>query len=506
MGKMNRNRVSIFNAISAIMLTMVNGLLGIVVTKLIIFKYGSDFNGLNSTANQLVNVLLIVEGGFTLASNVALFQPLVSKNLQKVNRLLSLTREKFRKIGIIFFSMGFIISIFYTFFVNSNLPVELIFTVIFMTIIPAAFNLFYATTYRVLLQAQQKEYVINFITMFTLGLGHIGNIVLVYMDGSIWLVRTITMATALLNSVLIVRYVKKKNIFLDLKKYDNEEIIKGTGDVMIQKITGMIYNSAPIIFLSISPSAGTVLASIYAVYNNIFNMIKSLMRSIIDAPRLSIGQLLTETNRENVWFIFLQYEYIVFLTIFVTINTSFVLILPFISIYTQGIVDANYYDVNIALLMTWIAVFELIHIPSGHLINMAAEFKISRNIQTISCIILICLMIILEPRWGIYGLLYAILLVSILLSILEIGYIHIIFFKNRLVELLKLLIPLFLVGIVASWIEKLIFSNINGVIEFIISGIILVVINAILAIIVGMIFNKDVFWGLFQRIIKLVKC
>ena len=57
------------NALSAIALTLVNGIFGIVVTRLVISRFGSDFNGLNSTANQIINVLLILEGGFTLASN-----------------------------------------------------------------------------------------------------------------------------------------------------------------------------------------------------------------------------------------------------------------------------------------------------------------------------------------------------------------------------------------------------------------------------------------------------
>ena len=48
------------NALSAIALTLVNGIFGIVVTRLVISRFGSDFNGLNSTANQIINVLLIL--------------------------------------------------------------------------------------------------------------------------------------------------------------------------------------------------------------------------------------------------------------------------------------------------------------------------------------------------------------------------------------------------------------------------------------------------------------
>ena len=100
MGKRyNRNSFSLLNAISAMCLTITNGLLTIVVTRFILARFGSDFNGLNSTANQIVNVLLILEGGFTLASNVALFYPLTHGDYKQVNGILSATKKKFKKIA-----------------------------------------------------------------------------------------------------------------------------------------------------------------------------------------------------------------------------------------------------------------------------------------------------------------------------------------------------------------------------------------------------------------------
>ncbi len=70
-----------YTAISAIGLTVTQGLFGLIVLKLVISRYGSGFNGLNSAATQLVSMLLFVEGGFTLVANVALFKSLVLRKL-----------------------------------------------------------------------------------------------------------------------------------------------------------------------------------------------------------------------------------------------------------------------------------------------------------------------------------------------------------------------------------------------------------------------------------------
>lgn len=501
----SRSKISLLNAATALTMTLVNGLLGIIVTRLIIESFGSDFNGLNSTANQIVNVLLILEGGFTMASNVALFAPLTQGDYDLVNGVLSATRSKFRKIGLIFLGIGCAIAVAYGFAVNSALPTEFVATVIVMTVVPAAFNLFYATTYRVLLQTQQKEYVINIITIVTIGLGHLANIVMIMMNGPMWMVRFNTMAFALLNSLLIACYVKRRAPYLNLNAEPRPEMIKGTNDVMIQRITGVIYNSAPIVFLSLSPTGGTVLASVYAVYNNVFTMLKSLLHGVIDAPRLSFGQMLTEKRRDDIWPVFAQYEFIAFSAVFVLLSTCCTLIMPFIKIYMDGITDANYFDMTIAIFMVLITVAEMLHIPSGHLINMAGEFRVSKNFQMISCIVLVISMIVGGSLWGVYGMLAAVLLVAVLLSFLEMGYVHIKFFPGRLPALMRLMLPLCVAGVITCGVELQLNIQVEGYLSFIVYGALFACINGVIAVIVGCLFNRRELMAMFSRVLRLIK-
>ncbi len=501
----SRGKLSLLNAISAMAMTLANGLFGIVVTRFVIEAFGSDFNGLNSTANQIVNVLLVLEGGFTVASNVALFAPLTQQDYDTVNGILAATRGKFRRLGLLFFALGIAVSVGYGWIVNSALPWEFITTVIVMTVAPAAFNLFYATTYRVLLQTQQKEYVINLITTCTISLGHVSNIVMIRAGGPMWMVRFNTMVFSFLNSLLIAFYVKRKTPFLNLKVTPHPEQIKGTNDVMVQKITGVIYNSAPIVFLTISPTGGTMLASVYAVYNNVFTMLKSLLHSVIDAPRLGFGQMLTEKKREEVWTVFAQYEFAAFSAIFVLLTTCCTLIIPFVGLYTDGITDANYMDSGIAILMVLITVVEMIHIPSGHLINMAGHFRVSKNFQLISCTVLLIGMAFGGTIWGVYGMLGALLLVAVLLAVLEAGYVHTRFFTGKLPALLRLILPLGITGMVLCAFEMRLKLSISGYLAFFAYGVVFVCIHTIVALLVGFVFNRRELKNLLSRAKKLIK-
>ena len=501
----DRTRYSLYNALSAIMLTFINGFFGIIVTRLIIGKFGSDFNGLNSTANQIINVLLLMEGGFTLASNVALFAPLSKSDYITTNSILNATRQIFKKIGFAFLGVGIAVAAFYTVLVKSALPQEFVFTLVLMALAPQAVNFFYTTSYRILLQAQQKEFVITGFTALTIGAGHIVNILLITHDGKMWMIRFVTMCFAILNCFLITSYTKRKNSFLDSSVEGDNRLIKGTKDVMAQKITGAIYSSWPMIFLSISTAGGTILASVYAVYNSVFMIIKALLHAVIDAPRLGFGEMLSQRKREEVWPSFKEYEFVAVFLIFVTIITAFVMILPFISLYTRGIADTNYYDEWIAVFMALICVFELLHIPSGHLINMSGNFKVSKNFQVIACVVLVISMFFLGSMFGVHGMLLSLLIVALLLAFLEIIYIHSYFFSKKTRDFVALTVPFLFVGFLLAVKEKDLVGTVNSIGEFIIKTFIALSLNIIIALGLGLLFNKNETCSIFNRINRAIK-
>lgn len=501
----DRTKYSLYNALSAIMLTFVNGFFGIIVTRLIIGKFGSDFNGLNSTANQIINVLLLMEGGFTLASNVALFAPLSNSDYITSNSILNATRRIFKKIGFAFLGIGIAVAAFYSTLVNSALPQEFVFTLVLMALAPQAVNFFYTTSYRILLRAQQKEFVITGFTALTIGAGHIVNILLILHDGEMWMIRFVTMCFAIFNCFLITGYTKRKNSFLDSSVKGDNNLIKGTKDVMAQKITGAVYSAWPIIFLSVSSTGGTVLASVYAVYNSVFMILKALLHAVIDAPRLGFGEMLSQRKREDVWPSFKEYEFVAVFFIFVTMITAFVMILPFISLYTRGIADTNYYDEWIAVFMTIICVFELLHIPSGHLINMSGNFKVSKNFQIIACVVLVTSMFFLGSMFGVHGMLLSLLFVALLLAFLEIAFIHSYFFCKKARDFVALSVPFLFFGSLIAVIEKDLIGTVNSIGEFIIKALFALSLNIIIAFGLGLLFNKKETRSLFNRINRVIK-
>jgi hypothetical protein len=447
-------------------------------------------------------MLLLIEGGFTLATNVALFKPVSQDDHASINAIMSATRLIFNKIGYAFLLIGVVASVIYSFLVKSELPVSISILTFLMTVFSTAFGLIYSSKYSILLQTEQKEYMLNYIKIGTIIFSQLVIVVLVLINGNMLLVRLVTMLGAILNSVIIGYVCKRAYKYLDFGEKPDYASIKGTKDVFIQKITSMLYSSFPIIF--ISASIGTVYASVYAVYNNIFILAKNIIYSFSNAPRMSFGNLIAEKDEKYVSKIFLQYEYITNYIMLCALSTLVVLIMPFISVYTNGIKDIEYKNWILALYFIGIAYFEIIHIPSGNIINMSGSFKTARQFQSIASAALIVIMLIGNTFFGLYGIMAAVLVTSILLAILEIVYVHEKYFKKTISHFLKLLLPQTVLAFLLVWLEIGLLPVALNYLQLVVEGIVILLTNCFLIFLINLLINREITYDLLYRIKSLV--
>lgn len=501
--KTDKTKSSILNAIAMITQTGIISLLSLISTNLILKNYGSDFNGVVATASQLINLLLIVEGGFSLAINVALFKPYVENNQTKINSIMSASKKIFFKIGIIFFILGIAISLIYPLFIKSNLNYITIFLIFLMVISATAYNLMFIIKSQIMFQVSQKEYTVAFLGTMVNLVSSIVTIVLVYNKINMLIVRLFLLIFTLINGILILILYKKRfpNINTNCKPDYNE--IKGTKDIMIQKLTSVVYMASPLLFISTFIS--TKMASVYAVYYSIYNIIKMLLSSMVAAPINGFGQLLSKSKDDDTYQKFKLYEYITILSSTILLSSVLVVILPFISLYTKSITDINYINLPIAIMLALILFLEIIHIPSGSIINITGNFKIAKKFQTITCIILVSLLSIGGYFYGIYGILAGTIITNILLASMEIKYTHKKIFNANIKNIInKLITNLFLI-ILLVVIERLLLPQIDSYIKFFAFGFIIFIINVFIILIVNKIFFNNEIKGINKLLTEMRK-
>ncbi len=447
---MSKIKKTILNAVVAVLNMLVTSLIGLILSKAILDIYGSEYNGVNATISQIVSTIMILEGGFTLASNVALFKPLAEKDTNKINGILSATSKRFFTIGIFALVIGTVVAFIFPLLVSTGVPYYLMVALMLTVLIPACFNLGISMKYRAILLAEQKEYIIAIISTATYALGNILAIASIYSGNSILFARTIIMVSLLLNYALIDMYCKKNYTFINFTVAPLYGEIKGTRSVIVLKLTSVAYTSLPIVAISILPESGLVLASVYSVYKSVISIVKNSLASITNAPRLSFGALFVEGRTSEIKERFSEYELIVCILLSIVLGTTCIMILPFVELYTQGVNDgANYYNIPLAVIVLSTVFVEILHLPSGQMIQMGGLFEESKKIQFTACIVLLVTMILGGIFFGMYGVVVSVLVAALVLAVLEIGYVRKTIFENNYATFVQNVIPCLFICIFA---------------------------------------------------------
>lgn len=469
---MNKGKKSVLNAATAMIQMVVVSILGLVLTRTIITKYGSDYNGINSTVNQIVNAIMVLEGGFTLASNVALFSPFSSGNHDEVNAVLAATSKRFKTVGVIALAIGIAFAFVFPVMVSSSMPAWMISMLMITVLLPSCFNLGITMRYRVLILTDQREYIISVINTVTYILGCVSAIFIMNAGKTLLTARMLIAVSLFLCYFGIIAYCRYRYPWHSFSEKPAFDKIKGTKSVLVLKLTSMFYMSFPIIVISTLPDNGTMIASVYAVYRSVITVVSNGLASLTNAPRLGFGALFAEGRMDDAEAFFYQYEKITCIALSAVLGTTCLLLMPFVELYTSGINDISYIDMKMAAIMLFTVLFETLHIPSGQMIQMKGDFAASRKIQSISCIVLVVAMAIGRIVFGIYGIISAVLLAAVVIALMEIFYTGRYIFNRSVAGFLKNTIPCILICVITMYIGFAGIIHCSSYIMFVIEGII----------------------------------
>ena len=503
---LSRTKKTLTNALSQALIVGIQSIFSLIVTREIIVNIGSDYNGLNSTATQILTVLSLIEGGFTLATLVKLYRPYNEGNFQEISKYISLSKKKYERIGLLYFVVGAIIALAYTPFVKTNADAGTTSLVMLLTVFSSAFSIFYISKYRLLFQVSQTEYKIYYIQFIANILMYLTEIVLIRATKSIIYARICIVLFQCLAGVAIGFLAKKQFPKCEFDSDPQGVDVAGTKDVFISKLSGMVYSSASVFF--ISSFVGTAYTSVYSVYNSIINMISNYVSVVLSSPRNALGQIINGNDESNsrLKTVFEEYEFIATFAVTLLASVTYALIIPFVRMYTNGIADVNYVDDRLAVLMVLTCAIQMIHIPSGTCIEVAGHFKAVKYIQMFAMILMVAFSIFGVYIWGLYGILLAKLITSIALAILEITYVRKRVLNDCVTHFCIGAFPTFIFGVVIAFLEKrILYAQQLNIITFVLVGCLLLLVNVLLLAAINMIFNEKVLLQVLSRFLKMIR-
>jgi hypothetical protein len=402
---MKINRVQ-RNIIVNFFLQIVGMISGIVLPHFIISIYGSTLNGLIGSIGQFLFYAGLVEAGVGSAAMIALYTPLLNHDYKSMSGILSAVSNKYRISGIVYTIIIIGIALIYPLMIRGQ--VNYIFT-FFMTVILAAngmIDYFLIGRYKVLLMADQKYYIINFVKIFATCALTIGSVFLLKCRVSLLIVKGIGSFLHLIEALVIKKYVHVKypNIIFNEK---SELKFKQQKSVMVQQICMVItYNTDLIVLTIMLPANSLQEISVYSVYAMILSFAKNFMSVLYVGISAAFGNIYAHKDLQKLNRKFRQYELIFDIFLFLMYSCVVALILPFVKCYTGNITDVNYVRMDLAILFSLNGIVAQIKDSHSTLIHEGCgKYKETEKYAVYEAVSNITISVILAAKSGVAGVL-----------------------------------------------------------------------------------------------------
>lgn len=375
---------------------------GIVIPRLFITSFGSEVNGFLSSVNQVFSYVVLLEAGVGTATLQALYKPVAADDREKINGILAATDRFYRRTGWCYLGCVVILAIVYPIAISSSIPVWQQVAVILVVGSSNSMGYFFHAKFRMLLRADGKTYVFtNAHTLVQLGTS-VTKIVMILLGMNIVFVQLGHMLLMALMALFICRYTRKKYPWLDLKVSPDHRSIAQKNAVLVHEISQMIFSHTDVLILTVFTDLKVV--SVYAVYNMIVDMISTLIGNIHNSFSFRLGQLYNvDISRYRK--VYAAYETCYMAVSMALYCITFLFLLPFMGLYTDGISDISYTDPLLPVLFIAIKILVSGRAIAGSTITYAGHFKKTQSRSVFESMINIVVSLTGVWFFGIYGVL-----------------------------------------------------------------------------------------------------
>lgn len=397
---MNAKR-GIRNIIASFLSQGITLLLGIVIPRLVIVNLGSETNGLLSSINQVLVYVALLEAGVGTASLQALYGPVSRDNKDDINSVLAATAKFYRRAGRMYLAAILILTFVFPLTLQTEMPRSTVMWVMLLSGLPGVINFYFQGKYRILLQAEGKEYIYTNIYTLVHILTSASKILLLFAGMNIIALQLMYLIFNVAQVTCICVYIKRHYKWLDLKAKPNYTAIAQSKNVMAHQVSGLVFNHTDTLILTYFCGLKTV--SVYSMYSMLLSMVDTVIGNF-SGINFILGQTYNTDRKKYLHYHDIYEQYIMALSFSLFCITS-IFILPFMEIYTAGISDITYVDIYVSYLFIAVYLLSKGRTASMQAINIAGHFKQTQNHAIIEAIINLTVSLIAVSKFGIYGVL-----------------------------------------------------------------------------------------------------
>lgn len=401
-----RTRQALKNTLASLLLQVVLALSGIIVPRFFTEFYGSTVNGLVSSVSQFISYMSLVEAGVGAAGMVALYDPIARKDNRDISRVVSAARSFYLRSGLLFAVLVGLLILIYPAIVRNELQnAGFVRMMIFVLSVNGIVDYFFLGKYRVLLQADQRGYILS-------GIQIIGTVVmtavslwLIHLEASALLVKGVAAVVYFLRSAAVGIYVKHHYPLVNFHERPNMEAFSQRRAALLHQIVGMVVCNTDIVLLTLLlPANALIEVSVYSVYNLVSYSLSNLMNSISNGLGSGFGQVISQKEKKVLDDSFSSYEFLFFILIFIIYVCMGVLLHGFVGIYSASFADGTVYvRWELVVLFTLSGLLQSLRLPAMTVLCAAGHYQQTRVRAVIEAVINLGVSLLLIGSMGVAG-------------------------------------------------------------------------------------------------------
>lgn len=493
-----KKRKSVVNIVISLFSQAIILILGLIVPRIIMLNYGSDTNGLTSTITQIFTYVALLEAGISEAARNVLYKPVKENDQDGVSKIVSTAKKYYRRVAYIYFAVVLILSFTLPLVLKSELDYWTIVIYVFFEGLSSIIAFYFIEIWRCLLTVEGKQYIVNIISLLTRLLNQGIKIILALLGVNIALVQVGFFVVSLVQLAIYYIYMKRKYSWIKYDAFDKDYKLPNKGSYVLINIAWTIFSSTDMIILSIFVS--TSLASVYSVYNMVFLAVTTFVNSLFTALNYHLGHAYVSSIDDY------KKVHDIFNSLFVGIicalmAVTYILIIPFIKLYTSGVEDINYIYLALPVLFCAVQILSWSRYISGNLMGIAGYAKEASVVSIVEAVINVSLSIILVLFLDITG----VLLATVLALPIKVVYCNYVAEKKVMKRPPLKTIVIFMVNYLifgsALLINYYIDLQINSYWDFVLYGFAFSATYLIISFGLNILVNKDLF-HLVKKILK----
>lgn len=496
-----RSKKTILNTFVNLLLQITSIIAGFILPRLILSRFGSQYNGIITSITQFLACAVLLRSGIGGATRVALYESLAENNKEKTSSIIKATDIFMKKIGIILIVGIIICATIYPFFVK-EFSWFFTFSLFIIIGIGTFAESFFGITYLILLQADQKLWIASLFNIISVALNICISAILIFNDFSIHWVKAGSTLAFCVYPILLNVYVKYK-YDIDTKAEPDNNAISQRWDAFWHQVAVFVNNNTDVIILTIFKDMYIV--SIYTVYNLILAALKNIVMAFSNGLEAAFGNMIAKKEKKALEENLLLIECVIYnISTFIYV-CAILLILDFVKIYTSGINDANYTQVEFSYILLIAQFFYCIRIPYQMIIQAAGHYKQTKKGAIMEAIINICISIVLVIKLGLIGIAIGTLVSMIYRTIQLAVYMNknIIRRKNSIV--FKKILIAFLEGCLAiTVIHNINFLEPSNYVEWIGKAVVIGLIMLVIVLLGGILFYRKEMKKILKKIMRII--